>query len=105
MSPPRAELRLRYEPPAKGWFAQGALHAVARQDRVSSSRGEIPTDGYTTLDVQTGIGLARGARLRLGVNNVTDVQYVNHLNARNPFTGAQIPEPGRVLFLRFSYAR
>jgi hypothetical protein len=29
---------------------------------------------------------------------------VNHLNAKNPFTGAQIPEPGQVWFGRLSYA-
>jgi iron complex outermembrane receptor protein len=25
------------------------------------------------------------------------VSYTNHLNARNPFSGARVPEPGRVV--------
>ena len=33
-----------------------------------------------------------------GVKNITDEQYVNHLNAKNPFTGMAIPEPGRIFF-------
>lgn len=36
----------------------------------------------------------------MGIENLTDEAYVNHLNATNPFTRARIPEPGRVLFVR-----
>lgn len=28
--------------------------------------------------------------------------YFNHLNAKNPFTDTQFPEPGRVLFVNLS---
>ena len=104
ISPPRGTARLRYQPLEQSFFVEGTLHTVAEQDRVAISRGEIPTGGYTTLNVQGGIGLPRGAMLRIGVTNLTDEQYVNHLNAKNPFTGIQIPEPGRVFFARLSYA-
>jgi iron complex outermembrane receptor protein len=30
------------------------------------------------------------------VTNLTDTDYVNHLNAKNPYVGTPIPEPGRV---------
>ncbi|HMB93769.1 MAG TPA: hypothetical protein VKP65_23150 [Rhodothermales bacterium] len=38
------------------------------------------------------------------VTNLTDKAYVNHLNAKNPFIGTPIPEPGRVLFANLSLA-
>ena len=40
--------------------------------------------------------------LLVGVSNLTDEAYVNHLNAKNPFTGTPIPEPGRVFFANLS---
>lgn len=45
-----------------------------------------------------------GVLVRAGVNNLFDELYVHHLNARNPFTGQRIPEPGRVVLVRLSYA-
>lgn len=50
----------------------------------------------TTVDLQTGVQLMDRVQLALGVENLFDVSYTNHLNAKNPFSGAQIPEPGRV---------
>jgi iron complex outermembrane receptor protein len=35
--------------------------------------------------------------VELGVENLFDVTYTNHLNAKNPFTGTPVPEPGRVV--------
>lgn len=32
-----------------------------------------------------------------------DRGYATHLNAKNPFTGTRISEPGRVVFLEASY--
>jgi outer membrane receptor protein involved in Fe transport len=32
------------------------------------------------------------------VTNLTDVTYVNHLNAVNPYTGVPLAEPGREFF-------
>jgi len=98
--PLRGDVRLRWEPGARGLFVEGAWRGVARQDRAATARGEKPTPGYTTLDVQGGIELSRRVRLRAGVNNLTDEPVINHLNATNPFTGERILEPGRVAFVR-----
>jgi iron complex outermembrane recepter protein len=101
--PLRGDIGLRWQPHAGGGFVEGSLRAVARQDRVSPTRGEQTTPGYTTADLQAGFSLPGGIFLRTGVNNLFDREYVNHLNARNPFTGIALPEPGRVLFIRLSY--
>ncbi|WP_243665082.1 TonB-dependent receptor domain-containing protein, partial [Rhodothermus marinus] len=103
VAPPRVDIGLRYEPSAR-FFAEATLHRVARQDRVATSRGEVPTDGYTTLDLKAGLRVLRQWRLQFGVQNLTDAAYADHLNAKNPFTGRRIPEPGRVFFLDLTLA-
>jgi len=102
---------LRYENTSGKYFAETTLHLVSEQGRVAATRGEQPTDGYATLDLKTGIQIWNGVSLRAGVNNIFDKQYVDHLNANNPFagipiasfTGQRIPEPGRVFFFDISY--
>jgi iron complex outermembrane receptor protein len=81
---------------------EAVVNLAGAQDRVAASRGETPTDGYATLDLKAGVQLGDFA-LHGGILNVTNAFYVNHLNAKNPFTGQQIPEPGRVLFGKVSY--
>lgn len=103
IAPLRGDLDLRYEPEDGPFFVEASLHAVGEQDRVATSRGEVPTDGYTTADVQAGVQLFDRALLRVGVSNIGDERYINHLNAKNPFSGDRIPEPGRVLFARVNY--
>ncbi|QXD15319.1 TonB-dependent receptor [Rhodocaloribacter litoris] len=98
VTPLTARLGLRYDAPGGRFFAEATTHLVGKQTRVAVTRGEQPTDGYTTADVRLGLRLLRDASLLLGVNNVFDAYYVNHLNAANPFTRQRIPEPGRVLF-------
>ena len=33
-----------------------------------------------------------------------DSQVVNHLNSKNPFTGEQIAEPGRIVYVNLGYS-
>jgi len=101
-SPWRGDLAVRWEPATDGRFLEISGRAVKGQDRVSTTRGELTTPGYGVLDLQGGLPLPGGIYFRAGVNNVLDREYVNHLNARNPFTGLAVPEPGRVLFARMS---
>ncbi len=112
VSPFGVDSKLRYESLNGNIFVEGVLHIVSEQDRVATSRGESPTDGYTTLDLKGGAYFLDNFSLQFGVNNIFGTQYVNHLNANNPFTGIpmaeysgqRIPEPGRVIFVDLSYA-
>ena len=76
-------------------FLEGMLHLAAQHDRVATLRGDVPTDGYATLDLRLGFTPAASASLIFSVENVTDTYYVYPLNAQNPFTGDLVPEPGR----------
>jgi len=102
VAPPSGTLGLRWSPPVgvrplSNVYLDGAVHWTAEQDRVASTRGEAATDGYTTVDLQVGAQVLRRVELTAGVENLFDVTYTNHLNAKNPFSGAQLPEPGRVV--------
>ena len=77
---------------------------TAAQDRVATTRFELATAGWTTVDVSLGLELAAGVTLRGGVRNLTDEFYVNHLNSLDPFTGQRIAEIGRSGYLGLEYA-
>jgi iron complex outermembrane receptor protein len=102
VSPARVDASLRYEP-TRRWFAEGTVRATAGQSRVSMTRGEMETPGWSTLDFQGGRELSTGVSLRVGVSNVLNRAYANHLNAFNPYTMMPVPEPGRVFFARVAY--
>ncbi len=76
---------------------------MSEQDRVGSARGENPTNGYVTADIQTGLKIWNSVSLQAGIENLANENYVNHLNAKNPFTGQQLPEPGRVFHIDLSF--
>ena len=103
VTPLRSQTSLRWQPGSDGRFVEAALNVAGDQNRVSTTRGEQPTDGYETVDIQGGFALPGGLFLRAGINNVFDREVINHLSARDPFTGLALSEPGRVLFTRVSF--
>ncbi|SVC73906.1 uncharacterized protein METZ01_LOCUS326760, partial [marine metagenome] len=104
ISPVQTSLSLRYEHPSSVFYAEGIARAVGAQRRVSVSRNEDFTGGYQTGDIRTGFGLSDGITLRAGVLNVWNTYYANHLNTLDPFSGIQIPEPGRIIFFDIAVA-
>ncbi len=104
VSPLRTSMGLRYEESTGRFYAEGRVRMVGGQDDVASSRGEVPTPGYQTADLRAGYGLMNGVTLRGGVLNIWDEHYSDHLNAKNPFTGIPIPEPGRMFFIDVAWS-
>jgi len=102
VSPLRMDLGLRWDPPGDRRFAELSTRMVARQDRIAGTRGEMETPGHTRLDVQAGHPFPGGFMVRVGVENLLDREYHNHLNAVDPFSRTPVPEPGRVAFARVS---
>lgn len=98
VAPLRGDIGVRYESDRWPLYIEGTLHLVDEQTRVATARGETPTEGYVTADIQAGGTIWNRVSLQIGIKNITDKQYVNHLNAKNPFTGRPIPEPGRLFF-------
>jgi len=104
VTPLRANLRLRLEPVASPWHVETAAYLSGAQSRVAPTRGEIETAGWSTVDVQGGYRLRAATRgemmLRVGVRNLLDRAYVQHLTSLDAFTRGRILEPGRVVFAR-----
>ncbi|MFB6280200.1 MAG: TonB-dependent receptor [Salinibacter sp.] len=102
VSPPSSSLGLQWAPRLStpvvtNVFLNGSVTLVAEQDRVATTRGEEATDGYATVGLRAGADLLGNISLKVSVENLLDAQYVNHLNAKNPFSGQPLPEPGRVV--------
>jgi iron complex outermembrane receptor protein len=57
-----------------------------------------------TGDLRFGWNVTRTVLLRFGVQNLGDRQVVNHLNSKDPFTGEQIAEPGRIVYVNLGYS-
>ena len=102
VTPFGGSLGLRYDHPADIWYLQGAVRARGDQNRVATSLGEVPTDGYATGDIRGGVLIFKNLRLDAGVENLWDQEYTNHLNTKNPLTGMQIPEPGIIFFVNLA---
>jgi len=102
--PWRGSAGLRYDMPNRRFHGEAFLRVAGKQDRVSASRGETPTDGWVTSDLRFGWRLTESVLLRFGVQNLGDRQVVNHLNSKNPFSGEQIAEPGRILYVNLGYS-
>ncbi len=106
VTPLHWRLSARLAPVTAPWFLEAVTHVMAQQKRVATVRGELPTRGCETLDLQGGYRLwtrnSQSVQLRAGIRNVFDHAWVNHLSALPAFGGGRLYEPGRVLFVRLT---
>ena len=82
--------------PSRTWWAELQVTNTAEQNRVATARLELPTGGWTTIDLAAGGELVDGVTLRAGVRNLTDEFYFNHMNSLDPFSGQRIAAIGRI---------
>lgn len=106
---PNLTLGLTWE--AEAWSATLEGRAVAKQDQISATNSEQATDGHVVLSAHGHWDVRPGVRLAVGVENLLDEVYQDHLAGynRNGFgdvaLGQRTPGPGRGVFLRLSVAR
>ncbi|HJO03039.1 MAG TPA: TonB-dependent receptor [Acidobacteriota bacterium] len=103
ITPFSADFSARFEPSAR-WHAQGVFRVIGDQNRVATRRGETATEGTELIDLDAGWRTGLGFEINAGVLNLANRRYVNHLNAKNPFLRAAVPEPGRVVYARAVYS-
>lgn len=83
------------------WSAELGARFVARQGRVDLEFGEDESPGFITLRAGTELSLTSGAVLRVGVENLLDKEYHEHLTREailptgDLSRGAEVPAPGR----------
>ncbi len=94
--PLQAGATIAYEP--ADWFVRAESHFAAKQSRVGEF--EIATDGYARFDLLGGLSRTIGGRLNVltvGLENVTDEEYRNHLSRVKEI----MPEAGRGITLTY----
>ena len=105
---PPLQGRLRADFERHRWEASATLRYAFEQTRVDDDpttgsgldAGETP--GYTVYDLLGSYALRQGLKVQVGVENVFDRQYANHLNRSNLFDPGQVRvnEPGRTFWLK-----
>ncbi len=89
------------------YFAGGQFRAVARQHRVHDGYGTIysldtdETPGFATVSAYAGAELFRNTRATVGVDNLFDRSYAEHIQRGAADLGAaeeRINEPGRIVW-------
>ncbi len=76
-----------------------ALRAVAGQKQVSEASYEESTPGYVLVNISADYKPCNFATFSVGVNNLFNKAYYDHLNRKLPGTTGKLFEPGRTLFV------
>ncbi|MCB0662049.1 MAG: TonB-dependent receptor, partial [Saprospiraceae bacterium] len=76
---------------------------VSTQNRIATAFGETTTPSFALLDLKVGYYYKEKLSVHLGVNNVFDTAYYEHLNRSVRGTTNPIYEPGRNIFTSLSY--
>lgn len=109
--PLEGKLTVSYE---KGSWSAGALwRVVASQHRTAKDKGNVvgkdfgPSAGFGTLSLNASYKFSKSAKLTIGMDNVFDKRYSEHLNlAGNAGFGfpsnTPVSEPGRSAWARLS---
>lgn len=108
LTPPLVtRLKLSYE--YKKFWAKTLYTMTAKQNKISTSYDEIITAGYEVMDLNIGYKPTKSVSIGMGLLNVFDQYYNNHLTfAFNNVAGfgrVPITEPGRnfTLFVNYKF--
>jgi len=90
------------------WSFGGRLRGALKQARVDddpltgSGRDFGETDGYVVADLFASIAVMDDVTVKLGVSNLFDKLYANHLNRESldDATAVRVNEPGRSFYIR-----
>lgn len=92
-----------------GWKNSIEVVMAAEQNKVAAYNGEPATSGYALLNLRTGRDFSNGLGLEVGVENVTNERYANHLGGLNRVTGSdvgvgqRIPGAGRFFYAELKF--
>jgi len=81
---------------ADNWMVKTSLVMAAKQDKVSVTNNEQKTAGYGVVNLDAQYYASNDLTLRLGVDNIFDKNYQNHLGGYNRVKGTDIPVMSRL---------
>lgn len=111
---PPLEARLALSYSDDSWSIGGLLRMVDAQNRVAPQQGNIvgqdigPSSGFTIVSLNANWQLNENNRISLGVDNLFDTEYAEHLSrggsqiAGFPPAGVRVNEPGRNAWVQWS---
>jgi iron complex outermembrane receptor protein len=94
VSPDNIIVALDYR--SNNWLASLESVTYADQNRIAVTNLEQTTDGYSIVNLSARVDLPVGAELRLGVENLFDEEYLDHLAAYNRAFNPDIPGRARM---------
>ncbi len=94
VSPDNLILALDYR--GNNWMASLESINYADQDRISVTNIEQATDGYSIMNLSALVNITESAELRIGVENMLDEEYLDHLSAYSRAYNPDIPMRSRM---------
>lgn len=91
-----------------GWKNTLELVLAAEQNKTAAYNGEPATSGYALLNYRLGRDFANGLGLELGVENITNERYADHLSGLNRVPGSdvglgqRVPGAGRFVYVQMN---
>ncbi|MDF7826564.1 TonB-dependent receptor [Pontiellaceae bacterium B12227] len=85
-------------------WAEFVFRAATEQNKVDPAFGEAETAGYGVFDLRAGLALPAGIGLEVGIENLFDKDYTDHLSRETPMAvgdlaaGEKVPMPGRYFY-------
>ena len=94
IAPLNGQVNLRYS--TDDWMVKTSLVMAAKQNDVSSTNDEQKTSGYGVVNIDAQYFVNNDLAIRLGVDNILDKNYQNHLGGYNRVKGTDIPVMSRL---------
>ncbi|MDX2367446.1 MAG: TonB-dependent receptor, partial [Colwellia sp.] len=94
IAPLNGQINLRYN--AEDWMVKTSLVMSAKQSDVSSTNDEQKTSGYGVVNIDAQYFVNNDLAIRLGVDNILDKNYQNHLGGYNRVKGTETPVMSRL---------
>ncbi|MFT7006799.1 MAG: iron complex outermembrane receptor protein [Colwellia sp.] len=88
IAPLNGQINLRYS--GDDWMVKTSLVMAAKQNDVSSINDEQKTSGYGVVNIDAQYFVNNDLAIRLGVDNILDKNYQNHLGGYNRVKGTEI---------------
>jgi iron complex outermembrane receptor protein len=87
IAPLNCQINIRYS--SDDWMVKTSLVMAAKQDDVSSTNGEQKTSGYGVVNIDAQYFVNNDLALRVGIDNILDKNYQNHLGGYNRVKGTE----------------
>lgn len=92
-----------------GWKNTVEVVFAAEQNKTSAYNGEPATSGYALLNYRLGRDFTSGLGFEVGVENITNERYADHLSGLNRVPGSdlaigqRVPGAGRFVYVQLNY--